>query len=395
MSTPAVSNFSIFQELQTFRHDRRADLQQLGDALKSGDLDAAKQAYDALVQLGQNGPYANSEPFSRPDRAQAFDALGQALQSGDLAGAQAAFAKLQSSGGHHHHHHGQDSTSGSPAVVVSLDGGPQTDGTESVYQQLRDFRQERKADVSQLGQALQSGDLTAAQQEYDALVQLGQNGPFKSGDPFQRADREKDFEAIGKALQSGDLAGAQQAFAALAATFGDHNSQGTNVVPKVIINILPDTPPGPTGPPTPSPVGTTAPPNPAGTTAPPAPAPGPTGPPTPAPVGTTAPPAPGPGTNAAPPEFVINFNGSQGGANPEVVINVGGGSGSSTSEEIQINFGDGSGSAGHLTIDVAPGQNGAGEQISISSQGVSNYQLVLNLTEAQASQSGSQLSLQA
>ncbi len=44
MSTPAVSNVSIFQELQGFRHDRRADLQQLSSALQAGDLTAAQKA---------------------------------------------------------------------------------------------------------------------------------------------------------------------------------------------------------------------------------------------------------------------------------------------------------------------------------------------------------------
>ena len=94
MSTAAVSSSSIFLELQSFYQNRQADVKQLGSALQSGDLNGAQQAYNALAALGQSGPFASSEPFSKSSRAQAFEAVGQALQSGDLAGAQAAFATL-------------------------------------------------------------------------------------------------------------------------------------------------------------------------------------------------------------------------------------------------------------------------------------------------------------
>ena len=89
----------------------------------------------------------------------------------------------------------------------------------SLYQELQTFFQQSSSDVRQLGRALQSGDLATAQQEYQALVTLGQSGPFGNGDPFKVSPREQAFEAIGQALQSGDLAGAQQAFAQLTGTF--------------------------------------------------------------------------------------------------------------------------------------------------------------------------------
>jgi len=94
MSTSAISSQSIFQELQSFYQNRQADLKQLGSALKSGDLAAAQQAYQALAVLGEGGPFANSEPFGKTSRANAFNSLGEALQAGDLSRAQAAFATL-------------------------------------------------------------------------------------------------------------------------------------------------------------------------------------------------------------------------------------------------------------------------------------------------------------
>src|SRR5208282_2947137 len=95
MSTAAVSSLSIFQELQTFQQSRQADLKQLGSALQSGDLAGAQQAYQALAVLGEDGPFANSEPFSKSNSAQAFNALGEAVQAGDLTRAQAAFSALK------------------------------------------------------------------------------------------------------------------------------------------------------------------------------------------------------------------------------------------------------------------------------------------------------------
>jgi hypothetical protein len=85
--------------------------------------------------------------------------------------------------------------------------------------QSQSFWQQRKADLNQLGQALRAGDTTAAQQAYDALVALGQNGPLRNGETFHRTDRAQDFAAIGQSLASGDASGAKTAFAALAATF--------------------------------------------------------------------------------------------------------------------------------------------------------------------------------
>ena len=96
MSTATISASSIYQQTEQYFQTRQSDLQQLGQALGSGDLAGAQTAYNNIVQLGQGGPFASGDPFSRPQREQDFAAIGQALQSGDLAGAQAAFSTLQS-----------------------------------------------------------------------------------------------------------------------------------------------------------------------------------------------------------------------------------------------------------------------------------------------------------
>ena len=70
-------------------------MQQLGQALSSGNLAQSQVAYNNITALGQGGPFANGNPFRVSQREQDFTAIGQALQSGDLAGAQQAFTTLQ------------------------------------------------------------------------------------------------------------------------------------------------------------------------------------------------------------------------------------------------------------------------------------------------------------
>jgi hypothetical protein len=124
MSSATITS-SIFQEIQNFNQSRRADLQQLASALRSGNLGAAKQAFSDLAAIGKNGPYGNAEPFSNSSRAQAFEAIGQALQH-NSANRSGATAPPQ----------------GGPAVIVNIGGGqdnPETGNVasaESIYQQF-------------------------------------------------------------------------------------------------------------------------------------------------------------------------------------------------------------------------------------------------------------------
>src|SRR5208282_1070814 len=253
MSTAAVSSSSIFLELQSFYQNRQADVKQLGSALQSGDLNGAQQAYNALAALGQSGPFASSEPFSKSSRAQAFEAVGQALQSGDLAGAQAAFATLTGKNS------SQGASQAASSAVVSLSRAQPISGqpigqpinaaaasTSSIYQQVQSYRQQRNADLTQLGTDLQAGNLSAAQQDFNTLTALGQSGPNKNGQTFQQAGRAQDFQAIGQALENGDLAGAQSAFATLEGSFGQQNQQAqsaisayssNSAVPEIVINL--------------------------------------------------------------------------------------------------------------------------------------------------------------
>jgi hypothetical protein len=77
---------------------------------------------------------------------------------------------------------------------------------------------ERRPEVKQLQEALQSGNLSGAEAAYNNLVSLGKTVLHRNN-PFVWTNRAADFSAIGGALQSGNLAAAQQAFSALESTF--------------------------------------------------------------------------------------------------------------------------------------------------------------------------------
>jgi|SRR5579863_6472424 len=92
------------------------------------------------------------------------------------------------------------------------------------------YLSERRPEVQQLKDALQSGDIAAAQQDYKNLVALG-NSALGKDNPFVRSDRALDFDAVGGALQNGDLTGAQQAFATLEKTFNQKLPPEANLPP--------------------------------------------------------------------------------------------------------------------------------------------------------------------
>jgi len=218
-----------------------------------------------------------------------------------------------------------------PATVVNLASAqpvtsPPVYNNSSIYQQLQAYRQQRAADLVQLGKDLQGGDLKAAQQDFNALTTLGQSGPNKNGQTFQQANRNQSFAAIGQALQSGDLAGAQSAFANLESTFGKQNQQAQTAISAY---------------------------------------------------------------NSGATEIVINFgsapgsSASTGSTAPEIVINLrqSNNSSSTSPEEVTINFSSG-GSGVQGSIDTTQGQtSNAADQITIdlNQQSTHNYELILSL----------------
>jgi hypothetical protein len=198
--------------------------------------------------------------------------------------------------------------------------------------QAQVYFQQRNVDQKALGQALKSGDLATAQQEFNALQTLGQSGPFASGDAYSLSQRQQDFTAIGQALESGDLAGAQQAFSELKSTFPHHA-------------VDPQPPSGPVDPGAPS------------------------GPADPTSVPST--------TQSSRPEVILNLGSLAGGE----LITIGVRGAAKGSEKVSIS--------------LASQQNQSPEQITINLSQNSNEKIVLNLFTDPGSPQGNGLNLTA
>ncbi|MHB8347777.1 MAG: hypothetical protein ACYDHM_11450 [Acidiferrobacterales bacterium] len=146
------SSAAVQNSIQGQFQQRRADFQQLGQSLGSGNLAGAQQAFSTLLTLmqsqsggsnngsvpaagGNSSPVAggNGSPLSA-ELAQ----IGQALQSGDLSSAQQGYATLmqQMHGlGHGHHHHGGSPQGVQSAQILSAvgsNGDGDSDGSSTV-----------------------------------------------------------------------------------------------------------------------------------------------------------------------------------------------------------------------------------------------------------------------
>jgi soluble cytochrome b562 len=144
MTISAISSFSASQtsSYQTYRQA----FSQLSNALQSGNLSAAQDAYSTLA----TSPAAQgSGPF-----ALALQQIGQDLQSGDLQDAQHALASLQQARGHHHHHGGggvsgtsDPSQTQNSTNVSDPDNSDDTDSISIDIQVTETFNSSSKVDI--------------------------------------------------------------------------------------------------------------------------------------------------------------------------------------------------------------------------------------------------------
>jgi hypothetical protein len=157
MSIAGILSSSLFssnsQGVNSPQQQFQQEFQKLGQALQSGNLSAAQADFATLQQNSPSASTTASTSSSNPI-AQAFSQLAKDLQSGNLSAAQQDFSTIQqdtqnqstqASSHHHHHHHGG-----------GAGGGEQTNIAQ---------------EFAQLGQDLQAGNVSAAQQAYSAVQQ--------------------------------------------------------------------------------------------------------------------------------------------------------------------------------------------------------------------------------
>jgi galactokinase len=151
VTVSGVSNSNVAQitaqNYQNRLQQVQSAFQQLGADLQAGSLTQAQQDFATLTQTISTPQQSGTNP-----EGQDLNTLGQALQAGNIADAQKAYSTLlqdlQSSkqtyrGHHHHHHHGGGAQQNNPITQA----------------------------FGSLGSALQSGDLSGAQQAYSSIVQ--------------------------------------------------------------------------------------------------------------------------------------------------------------------------------------------------------------------------------
>lgn len=158
ISSSSFSDYNTQNVQNNFQQFQQA-FEQLGQDLQSGNLSAAQADFATLQKLQPQASSTSSSQSNNPI-AQAFSQLSQDLQSGNLSAAQQDYTTIQqafqnqSQGAHGHHRHHSGSGSGASEISQLLD---------------------------QLGQALQSGNLSPAQQTFSSLQQDFQQSSQNNG----------------------------------------------------------------------------------------------------------------------------------------------------------------------------------------------------------------------
>lgn len=107
--------------------------------------------------------------------------------------------------------------------------------SSTLSQTILQANSQQQSEYQQLGQALQSGNLTQAQQDYATLTQTAaaQNQIAASAQIGANSPLAQIFNTLDQAIQSGNLTGAEQAFTSIAQEFepaSNQNQSQTNPI---------------------------------------------------------------------------------------------------------------------------------------------------------------------
>ena len=259
MSISAITASTATSTIQsaTTRHHRTNPVQQLFNAISSGDLTAAQTAYQQLLANAPSSSSTSSATSSSTTGAtssssanplqQLLDQLGTALQSGDISSAQSALASFQanapsgvgSSGG-------DQSTTGKAlsslfsaiqsgdltsaksdyaTVSALLSGSNSSGGTTSSSATNGTAQDPFQQLISQIGTALKSGDISSAQ---SALSQFQSNAPPPPSGNGPDSSTGKAISSLFSSIQSGDLTSAQSAYASLESLLGGSSTSSSS-----------------------------------------------------------------------------------------------------------------------------------------------------------------------
>lgn len=185
----------------------RDGMKSLFEAAKSGDMDAVKSAYESLSKLASSSSSSSTTSSSDP-LSTLLSNLSSAVDSGDIGQVQQAIENSRPSG---------QPPQGGPR------GGPPPDGQGGGQPPS----QESVEAMGEIGGALQSGDLDSAKTAYGSLLKsLGLDDDSSSSSSSASSssttsssstadDFSKLLSELGGALDSGSLSAAQSIFSSL------------------------------------------------------------------------------------------------------------------------------------------------------------------------------------
>lgn len=165
----------------------------LKSAVESGDLTAIQDAYDSLTEAAESkGATSDSNnPLNN-----LLSSIGDALETGDVSAVQSAF-ETNGPGGQ-----GGPQGAGGPPPGGPPPGGPPSGGPS----------EEAQSAIGDLLESLSSGDLESAQSSYSALADVLESD--SENDPGANAFASS-LSQFASALQSGNLSTAQDLFSSL------------------------------------------------------------------------------------------------------------------------------------------------------------------------------------
>ena len=191
MSVSAISGSTQFVPLQQNQSQSKTEsledkLSSLVEAIESGDTDAVQSAYDSIVEsLPEDASVGGDDPIG-----QFLSAVSDGLSSGDISSLQAAsetFATFTPPSG-----------MGGAGMGGSMPPPPPPVDSET------------SESLSSLISALEDSDTDAAQSSYDALVTaLSANDSLNTSDSYENP-LQTALTQVGEALESGDTELAQQ-----------------------------------------------------------------------------------------------------------------------------------------------------------------------------------------
>ena len=214
MSISGISSASSTDYTNPFLKIKE-DFQDIGAALKSGNVSDAQKAFATLQTDSSSQAGDANNPMSTD-----IQSLGNSIQSGDVAGAEQTLEQIQK----HMKGHGdfakqqidlQSSTSNAASASQTGTTGSSTDPIQQAFQSLSAALSSGNLSDAQSAFATLQNDLTAQSSSSTTTATESASTASASATASGSDPLQQDFQNLSSALTAGNLSDAQSAFATL------------------------------------------------------------------------------------------------------------------------------------------------------------------------------------